>query len=150
MSFEAEDTNTTRSLESLLARTTTGGCLGALDQTAPAFVLFTSGSTGKPKGATHTHETLGWMLATAAAAFELEKEFTELTGFPIDEGYGMTEVGLAALNPPSGPIKIGSVGRATPGFRFQVRGEDGQEFAAGSEGRLWIRAKEWATKHPRT
>ena len=42
---------------------------------------------------------------------ELEKEFTALTGFPIDEGYGMTEVGLTALNPPSGLIKIGSVGQ---------------------------------------
>ena len=41
---------------------------------------------------------------------ELEREFTDLAGFPIDEGYGMTEIGLATLNPPSGLIKLGSVG----------------------------------------
>ena len=34
---------------------------------APAFIFFTSGSTGKPKGVTHTHETFGWMVASAIA-----------------------------------------------------------------------------------
>ena len=37
----------------------------------------------------------------------LETEFSALAGIPIDEGYGMTEVGLATLNPPSGLIKAG-------------------------------------------
>jgi long-chain acyl-CoA synthetase len=32
---------------------------------APAFIFFTSGSTGKPKGVTHSHETFGWMVASA-------------------------------------------------------------------------------------
>jgi len=34
---------------------------------APVFVFFTSGSTGKPKGVTHSHETFGWMVASAVA-----------------------------------------------------------------------------------
>ena len=38
---------------------------------APAVIFFTSGSTGRPKGVTHTHQTLGWMFATAAAGLEL-------------------------------------------------------------------------------
>ena len=33
-------------------------------------------------------------------SLELEHEFSDLVGFLIDEGYGMTEVGLATLNPP--------------------------------------------------
>ncbi len=41
------------------------------DPAAPAAIFFTSGSTGPAKGVTHTHETLGWMCASAAAAFEL-------------------------------------------------------------------------------
>ncbi|HEX3946727.1 MAG TPA: class I adenylate-forming enzyme family protein, partial [Acidimicrobiales bacterium] len=41
---------------------------------------------------------------------ELLTEFAELAGFQIDEGYGMTEVGLATLNPPAGIIKPGSIG----------------------------------------
>ena len=33
---------------------------------------------------------------------ELEREFAELAGLVIDEAYGLTEAGLAALSPPSG------------------------------------------------
>ncbi|MEA3412948.1 MAG: class I adenylate-forming enzyme family protein [Pseudomonadota bacterium] len=199
----------------------------------PAVIFFTSGSTGKPKGVTHTHETLGWMLASAAGGLELtdrdvmlpgssmshvggfawslgalsagarlviartfdgdeilpllrtwrptvlsmlpaalfslvrdhgathedfrslrlcrsggdkvsselEREFTALTGFPIEEGYGMTETGLATNNPPSGPNKPGSVGRPMPGFSLVVRDEDGAEVPTGSEGRVWVRSR---------
>ena len=38
---------------------------------------------------------------------ELLAEFAAAAGFPIIEGYGMTEVGLATLNPPSGEIRPG-------------------------------------------
>jgi long-chain acyl-CoA synthetase len=37
----------------------------------PAFIFFTSGSTGKPKGVTHSHETFGWMVASAVAGLDL-------------------------------------------------------------------------------
>lgn len=70
---------------------------------------------------------------------ELEKEFVSLTGFPIDEGYGMTEVGLTALNPPSGRIKIGSIGTPNPGCCFCVRDDNGREVSANQEGRLWMK-----------
>ena len=43
---------------------------------------------------------------------ELLTEFAAAAGFPIVEGYGMTEVGLATLNPPSGEIRQGSIGTA--------------------------------------
>jgi len=72
---------------------------------------------------------------------ELEREFTALTGLVIDEGYGMTEVGLAALNPPSGVIKPGSIGRPVPGFMLSIRDEAGSEVPTGSEGRLWIKTR---------
>ena len=45
---------------------------------------------------------------------ELLTEFAATAGFPIVEGYGMTEVGLATMNPPSGDIsKARSGGRST-------------------------------------
>lgn len=71
---------------------------------------------------------------------ELESEFSHLVGFPIDEGYGMTEVGLATLNPPSGTIKNGSIGRPVPGFGFELRDDSGIEVSAGEVGRAWMRS----------
>lgn len=73
-------------------------------------------------------------------SMELEKEFIDLVGFVIDEGYGMTEVGLAALNPPSGVIKVGSIGQPVAGFAFAVRGEDGAEVKVGDVGRVWLKS----------
>jgi len=71
---------------------------------------------------------------------ELEHEFTKLTGLVIDEGYGMTEAGLLASNPPSGTIKIGSVGCPVPGVSASIRDDDHVELGSGSVGRLWIRS----------
>ncbi|UGS36497.1 class I adenylate-forming enzyme family protein [Capillimicrobium parvum] len=71
---------------------------------------------------------------------ELMTEFSALAGFPVDEGYGMTEVGLATLNPPSGLIKQGSIGRPLVGFSVALRDEDDQPVEhAGEVGRIWIR-----------
>ncbi len=70
----------------------------------------------------------------------LEKEFTELTGFPIDELYGMSEFGLATVSPVSGDFRLGSVGTALPGFELSVRDEDGVELPVNEPGRLWVRA----------
>ena len=197
----------------------------------PAAIFFTSGSTGPAKGVTHTRESLRWMIASAAAAFELDgedvflpgssmshigsflwalsilsvggrvvvartfdshellpllreqkptvlamipaallalvrdhdlqphdfdslrvcrsgsdkvstellTEFAAVAGFPIVEGYGMTEVGLATLNPPSGVVKQGSIGRPISGFSIALRGEEGEPVEAESVGRIWIR-----------
>ena len=63
-------------------------------------------------------------------SLELEREFAELVRFPIDEGYGMTEVGIATLNPPSGP-STGSIGRPVRGFRISIRDETGVECRRG-------------------
>jgi long-chain acyl-CoA synthetase len=69
---------------------------------------------------------------------ELEKEFMALTGKTVSEGYGMTEFGLAALNPPMGVDKLGSIGLPGPGFVFSIRDEEGNELPLDSEGRLWV------------
>lgn len=71
---------------------------------------------------------------------ELEHRFLSLTGLAIDEGYGMTEAGLVTLNPPEGPIKEGSIGRALPGMAVSLRGEDGAEVPTGEVGLAFIRS----------
>ncbi len=72
---------------------------------------------------------------------ELLSEFAALAGFPIDEGYGMTEVGLATLNPPAGPIKQGSIGPPIGGFSVSLRDEKGGSLEPGTVGRVWIKSR---------
>jgi long-chain acyl-CoA synthetase len=69
---------------------------------------------------------------------ELEREFTDLVGFPIEEIYGMTEMGNACMNHPA-PGKPGSLGRPLPGITLTIRDEAGEELPAGSEGRMWMK-----------
>jgi long-chain acyl-CoA synthetase len=71
---------------------------------------------------------------------ELEREFTALSGFVIDEAYGVTEAGLVTVSPPSGRIKVGSVGQVVSAIALSIRNDDGEELSAGSEGRPWIKA----------
>lgn len=70
---------------------------------------------------------------------ELESEFTALAGFPVEEVYGMTEIGYTSINHPA-PGKPGSLGRLLPGFRAAVRDDAGNELPAGAEGRLWVKS----------
>ncbi|HKT84005.1 MAG TPA: AMP-binding protein, partial [Solirubrobacterales bacterium] len=55
--------------------------------------------------------------------------------------YGMTEVGTATLNPPSGVIKAGSIGTPIAGFSIALRDEDGAQVEGDEVGRIWIRSQ---------
>ena len=70
---------------------------------------------------------------------ELEDEYTELVGRPIEEGYGMTEIGHAVTLPIGSSFRPGSVGKPCPGYEFSIRNEAGEELPSGMEGRAWVR-----------
>ncbi|MBX3444098.1 MAG: acyl--CoA ligase [Planctomyces sp.] len=70
----------------------------------------------------------------------LEREFTDLTGQPIEELYGMTETGTSVMNPAASGNRIGSIGRLAPGYEASLRDEAGAEVPSGAPGRLWIRS----------
>ncbi len=72
---------------------------------------------------------------------ELLTEFSDMAGFPIVEGYGMTEVGLTTLNPPSGEIRPGSIGRPICGYSIALRDDHGEPIEGGEVGRIWIRTR---------
>lgn len=70
----------------------------------------------------------------------LDREFKELVGQDIREDYGMTEIGLTHMNPPSGLNKLGSVGVLSPGIEASIRDDEGRELPAGRTGRQWVRS----------
>lgn len=72
---------------------------------------------------------------------ELEREYVELTGSRIDEGYGMTEMGMATRNPIDRSVREGSIGTVCPGFAFELRDEAGAAVAAGEAGRAWVASR---------
>ena len=43
------------------------------------------------------------------------------------------------VSPPSGRIKLGSVGQVVPAVSLSIRNDEGAEVPPGSEGRLWIK-----------
>jgi acyl-CoA synthetase (AMP-forming)/AMP-acid ligase II len=231
VSFEGDLDGASHAFEQLVESEPTAFDPPADDPADPAAIFFTSGSTGPSKGVTHTRGSLRWMIAGAAAAFELTAddvflpgssmshigsflwalaalsvggkvvvartfdsheilpllrdnrptvmamipaalialvrdhdlepgdfeslrvcrsgsdsvstelltEFAAAAGFPIDEGYGMSEVGLATLNPPSGEIRQGSIGRPIPGYEIAVRNEEDEHVASGEVGRVLIK-----------
>ncbi len=72
---------------------------------------------------------------------ELLAEFAAAAGFPIVEGYGMTEVGLATLNPVAGENRQGSIGVPTGGFTIALRDEQGGPVGVGQIGRIFLKTR---------
>jgi acyl-CoA synthetase (AMP-forming)/AMP-acid ligase II len=73
---------------------------------------------------------------STATAQALERAF----GAPVLSAYGMTETAHQAASQPlplRGPVKPGSVGRAT-GVQIRIVGPDGRTCSAGTEGEVWV------------
>jgi long-chain acyl-CoA synthetase len=74
----------------------------------------------------------GRMRLAASGAAPLGKDLAEFygaIGMPLIEGYGLTEGGVAALNPLDRP-KAGSIGKLLPGFEARIE-EDGELMLRG-------------------
>lgn len=77
----------------------------------------------------------GGMALTADAA----KQWKEVTGCDITEGYGMTETSpVLTFNPPTA-IQIGTIGLPVPGTEVQVVDENGAVQPYGERGELMVR-----------
>ena len=70
----------------------------------------------------------GRLAIAASGAAPLSKElaeFYEAIGMPLVEGYGLTEGGVATLNPLDQP-KAGSIGKALPGVELRIAEQDSE------------------------
>ncbi|CAM3797177.1 class I adenylate-forming enzyme family protein [Tsukamurella ocularis] len=75
----------------------------------------------------------------APASRELLEGFEARYGFPLIEGYGLSECTCAATcNPLDGVRKVGSVGVPLPGQRIRIAGPDGADVPVGEPGEVLL------------
>lgn len=75
----------------------------------------------------------------APASRELLEGFEARYGFPLIEGYGLSECTCAATcNPLDGERKAGTVGLPLPGQRVRIAGPDGAEVPLGEPGEVLL------------
>jgi acyl-CoA synthetase (AMP-forming)/AMP-acid ligase II len=76
----------------------------------------------------------------APSSAELLARFEARYGFPIIEGYGLSEATCGStINPVSGPRKAGTVGTAFPGQELRIVDGQGQEVPSGGDGEVAVR-----------
>ncbi|MFI5679915.1 class I adenylate-forming enzyme family protein [Streptomyces cellulosae] len=76
----------------------------------------------------------------APASAELPIRFEARYGFPIIEGYGLSEgTCFSTVNPVAGPRRAGTVGVAVPGQELRIVDEQGNELATGMDGEVIVR-----------
>jgi len=76
----------------------------------------------------------------APASAELLTRFEERFGFPLVEGYGLSEGTCAStINPVSGTRKAGTVGLPFPGQELRIVDHDGHELPQGDDGEVVVR-----------
>jgi acyl-CoA synthetase (AMP-forming)/AMP-acid ligase II len=76
----------------------------------------------------------------APASVELLEGFEKRYGFPLVEGYGLSECTCAATcNPIDGVRKVGSVGPALPGVEIKIVDREGQSCPVGEPGEVLLR-----------
>ncbi|MCX5257564.1 AMP-binding protein [Streptomyces canus] len=76
----------------------------------------------------------------APASAELLTRFEARYGFPLVEGYGLSEGTCGStINPVAGPRRAGTVGLPFPGQEIRIVDADGSEAAPGMDGEVVVR-----------
>lgn len=85
----------------------------------------------------HMRFGLGGGMAIQASVIQ---RWQSVTGVPLIEAYGLTEISpVATINPLDGRHKIGSIGLPIASTDVSIRDPQGQAVPAGSAGELWIK-----------
>lgn len=68
----------------------------------------------------------------------LYERWTGTFGVELLDGLGTAEMWHVFLSNLPGDVRPGTLGRAVPGFRVEVRDDDGQPVGSGEVGQLWV------------
>ncbi|MDI3341414.1 MAG: AMP-binding protein, partial [Sphaerobacter sp.] len=70
---------------------------------------------------------------------EVIETWRAATGLTIRDGYGQTESAVLVANFPTLPVRVGSMGKPTPGFDVAIVDDAGRELPPGEEGHIAVR-----------
>jgi len=74
-----------------------------------------------------------------AMTTSVAKQWKQLTGCEVIEGYGLTECSpVVSVNIP-GKVKLGTVGPLVPETEIRIVDDAGRDVTAGEKGELWVR-----------
>ena len=73
---------------------------------------------------------------------EVYNKFLEYTGLEIHEGFGQTETTLTVGNLVGAPMKIGSMGKPSPGYKINLLNSDGSLTKTGDVGEIVLDTSE--------
>ena len=76
---------------------------------------------------------------SAALPARLWHRWREMTGQPLLERYGMTEIGMALSNPYRGERRPGTVGQPLAGMEVRIVDEEGRDVPTGTPGEIRVR-----------
>jgi long-chain acyl-CoA synthetase len=94
----------------------------------------------------HLRERLGpvrlMLSGSAPLSTDLIEKFTDATGIPVHQGYGLTEASpIVTSTLCSRELQNGSVGAALPGIEIKLLDEFGHEPEGDDPGEIWIRGE---------
>jgi acyl-CoA synthetase (AMP-forming)/AMP-acid ligase II len=93
-----------------------------------------------PAAAAADHARLRfWITGGDKATPALHGRMAGVVRRPLLEMCGMTEAGFYAINPPGGPIKVGSIGPAMRGVAVRLTARDGSDVPPGEVGHVVVR-----------
>ncbi|MGL5097642.1 MAG: AMP-binding protein, partial [Planctomycetia bacterium] len=112
--------------------------------TRPTYMLTSPGMAidfvDHPAAAAADHARLRyWITGGDKVPPLLHRRTAEVVGRPLLEMCGMTEAGFYAINPPTGPIKVGSIGLAMRGVAVRLTAPDGSDVPPGEVGHVVVR-----------
>ncbi|MFD7507996.1 aldehyde dehydrogenase family protein [Streptomyces sp. NPDC059853] len=118
--------------------------LSIVDATPPTYHSLLSLFDSRPALRDTLSGVRAWCVGGAPLGRSLAERFAAVTGRPLLDGYGATEVGNIALAPPSDPVRCGT---PLPGVVVEVHDEAGRPLPPGQLGELVVRSPGLMTGH---
>jgi acyl-coenzyme A synthetase/AMP-(fatty) acid ligase len=81
-----------------------------------------------------------WSVSGDYAGPDLDRDMTRITGRPVRNMLGMTELGAFCVSHSSAPVKSGSLGKPLEGVEIRLAGPDGRDARVDEPGRLLVRS----------